>query len=158
MYTMMSFSYYGWIVCGGVLLPVGHWIYLKSQTSKLNSEIEEVQGPVRGYEISHITTMGSEIFLKSKYFTGSQPLTQMRNSMYDVPCSTSETVRKTLKLKKIRYDTQAYIHVPTRQIAKSRDRLLRDIQILKLAPSLLGAAICIGVSSYCLFSDSLLLC
>ncbi len=161
MHTGMILSYYGCVVCSSLLLPIGHWFLLKSQTSKLNSEILELQTPVRGYEIRQITAMGSEIFLKSK-FSGKkeasfpQPIAQFRNSMYDIPSSVSESRIKGFNLKKMQYLRSAYIHPQTRQICSSKHRLVRDIQLLKLCPSVLVATVCVGISSYFMFTDYLL--
>jgi hypothetical protein len=157
----MILSYYGFVVCGSLLLPIGHWFLVKSQTSKLNSEILELQTPVRGYEISQIRPMGSEIFLKST-FSGKkntslpQNLTQFRSSMYDIPSLMSESCINGFRLKKFQYLHSAYIHPQTRQICSSKHRLVRDIQLLKLCPSVLVATVCVGISGYFMFTDYLL--
>ncbi len=156
-------NYYNLIICGGVMVPLSHWIYLKSQTPKLDSEIVELKPPARGYEISRITPIGSEIFLKSKFTATSKSnldlkinLDHFRSSMYDVPCSKSESIINSFSVKKIQYKKAVYVHPPTRQISNSRHQLLRDIQLLKISKSLLVASLCICASSYCMFSDYLL--
>lgn len=140
-----------WILAGGVLLPVGHWVYLQTQKRRILGQIQKYETPVKGYEVSLITPYGSELFLKSKYTLGkymSSDLQDCRSSMFDVPITSSFHTLNSFKVQKRGYPKGVFYHSQTRQLSSCSKQLLKDIQYLKMGPSLIVAGICVGITGY----------
>lgn len=145
-----------WILTGGILLPVGHWAYLHTQKGWISDQIQRIQSPIKGYEISLITPYGSERYLKSKYTLGNY-----RSSMFDVSATTTfykykmpQTI-SLFKIQKREYPKGVFYHPQTQQLASCSQQLVKDIRYLKIGPSLVIAGVCIGITAYSWLSYSI---
>jgi hypothetical protein len=158
----MVFSVYEWIACGGVLLPVGHWVFQTQLKKRAESKFVTHEKPFVYREFFE-HQMISAITLQSTHFKQSSlppyriAISEEASAVKQVFASSAPQFVSELK-GPLKYPVEVhtykfpkgYVACPTTKlIASSRDTLLKDVLQIQKGKTVLVAGVSltlVGVS------------